>query len=666
MGVFKLKNRKLMMGALAFAIVGSNCTPPAPIATKPELEALPTAISFSACPTKDETGGAVTDVFPDIKKLTVNNKGRVGTDVTFAFTGAGASAFSIDGTVPTTIDRLGSLELPLKFSPTARGDVRADFNIDDGVEDTPNPIVTLIGSGINLPSQPSIETAPQKTDKSGFMTCTSETPLSDCTLEFPDTLMDQTNTLQLKIKNKGCPALKITALNIEGQTAGTTDGFEITTPAAKPSTGSPLVLSTADGTDETIITVTFTATDDGTGAPSQSRYASLIIESNDPNFGDGFQNPSRLTLQANAVKPSIYVSPTSCNYTNAQDNCGNTPRVDHKASFRVTNDGATPVLLSGVSFASSGTTTSANSRFTITQNVQGTTLQPTQSATLEVTETDAPLLVSDQIQIIADIVGQGAGSGGNITLSVISGIKPCLTSDPLDNIDFGDPADELTGRRLLIKNGAGCGQLVLSEVSIAPSPFYTLVDPPITPGTIVPPGGQAETNVQYKRPSTGGMQLGELRIKSNDTDFGAPQYKLIILQSNAAADTFPTAALTACKPSDLINDSECAAGQSVSASFNLSMVPAGEITLSAVNSTDTAPGVVSEYRFTVITTQVSPLPAGASVNDLDGNGVRAAISKRKLTIPAGVTGNYRIGLTVWDNRGQQSANMSTITIIVYP
>lgn len=654
-----MKNSRLLMGFLALGVAGCRCGPPGPMTTKPDIIATPTAISFEACPTKDEAGNNVPDVFPDLKKVKLNNQTAVGADLTFSFTGAGASAFSIDGTAPMSIDRLGELELPLKFSPSARSEVRADLVIDDNTEETPNVLVNLIGSGINLPSQATIETAPQQRDLS-FVTCTSETPLSACTLDFPDTLMNQTTTLQLKIRNKGCPALKIKALKVEGQNAGTNDGFEIISPASLPSETSPLVLSTADGTEETTITIQFTATDDGSGSPSQGHYAALIIESNDPLFGDGFQNPSRIQLQANAVKPSIYVAPTSCNYTNAQDGCGNTPRIPNKANFRVTNDGATPVTISGVAFASSGTTTSANSRFAITQNIQGQTIQPTQSATLEVTETDMPLLVSDQIQITADIAGQGAGSGGTITLSVISGIKPCLTTDPLDTIDFGDPMDELSGRRLLIKNDPGCGTLVLSEVSIAPNPFYSLVDPLVTPGTTVAAGGQVETNVQYKRPSTGGMQLGELRIKSNDTDYGPPQYKLIILQSNAAADTFPVAALTACKPSDLINDSNCTQGQSVSASFNLSMIDPDEITVSGANSTDD--NMVSEYRFNLL----PPFPAGGSAADLEGNGVRAAVNKRKLTVPGGTTGTYRVGLTVWDSRGQQSPTMSTITINIYP
>ena len=525
----------------------------------PDFVPTPTALSFSACPTRDENNMVVRDVFPDLKKLKITNQGKVGSDLGLTLTGAGASFFTLGTGLPTSIDRLAEVEIPISFSPNAQGDVRADLTIDDKTDGTDNPVVTLIGTGINLPAQPKIETAPQKKDLSGFVTCTADTPLSDCTLEFPDTLMDQSATLQLKIRNRGCPALKVTAIEIDGTTnPGTTDGFSIDSPSVQPTTASPLVLSTADGTDETIITLRFTATDDGTGASSQSHYAVLTLKSNDPVIGDGAANPARLTIQANAIKPSIYVSPTSCNFTNPQDVCGNGTRIADKATFRVTNDGSTPILISGVRFRSSGGNTSSDMRFAITTDVQGQTLQPTMSANIVVTEVDQPLLVSDQLEIVADIPGMGVGSGGTVVVSVISGIKPCLSTDPVDTIDFGDPADELTARTFRIKNGAGCGTLIINSVAVSTQPFFSLIDPLITPNTSIPAGGQLETTVQYRRPSSGGMQLADLKIVTNDTDYGAPQYKLLLLQSNAALDQIPNAQITACQPAQLVNDPNCA------------------------------------------------------------------------------------------------------------
>lgn len=653
-----MKNLTLPLAAIM--ILGCNCKPGGPQGTVPEFVPTPTALSFSACPTRDENNMPVTGVFPEIKKLTIANTGKVSGDLALTLSGAGAAAFTLSD-VPASIDRLAEVQIPISFSPTVKGDVRADLLVDDKTEGTENRVVTLIGTGINLPSQPSIETGPQKKDLSGFMTCTSDTPLSECTLDFPDTLMDQSTTLQLKIRNKGCPALKITAIEIDGSTTpGTNDGFTLDSPSSSPSVDSPILLSTADGTDETTITLRFTATDDNSGSSSQSHYAVLTLKSNDPLIGDGAANPARLTIQANAIKPSIYVSPTSCNFTNAQDFCGNVARIQNKANFRVTNDGSTPILISGVRFRSSGGSTSSDMRFSITQNVQGQTIQPTNSASIEVTEVDQPLLVSDQLEIVADIPGMGVGSGGTVVVSVISGIKPCLTTDPMDEIDFGDPMDELTARTFRIRNGASCGTLVVNSVGVSTQPFFSLIDPLITPNTSVPPGGMLETTVQYRRPSSGGMQLADLKVISNDTDYGAPQYKLLLLRSNASLDQIPSAQITACQPAALVNDPDCRLGAQAATSFQLGVINPDEITLSGVLSTDN--NMVREYRFTML----PPIPGGATTAALANHNMKIMTNKTRLTVPAGATGTYRIGLQVWDDRGQQSANTDVITVNIYP
>lgn len=652
--------KKLTFPLAAIMILGCNCKPNGVGGTVPDFVPTPAALSFSACPTKDENNMAVQGVFPDTKKLTISNQGKVIGELGLSLSGAGASAFTL-GTTPASIDKLSDVEIPISFSPTVKGDVRADLTIDDKTDSTENRVVTLIGTGINLPSQPFIETAPQKKDLSGFLTCTAETPLSDCTLEFPDVLMDQSATLQLKIRNRGCPALKVTAINIDGSTTpGTNDGFTIDSPAVTPTQDSPLLLSTADGTDETTITLRFTAIDDGSGSSSQSHYAVLTIKSNDPVIGDGAANPARLTIQANAIKPSIYVAPTSCNYTNPMDTCGNVARVPNKANFRVTNDGSTPILISGVRFRSSGGSTSSDSRFSITQNVQGQTIQPTMSASIEVTEVDQPLLVSDQLEIVADIPGMGAGSGGTVVVSVISGIKPCLTTDPMDEIDFGDPMEELTARTFRIHNGVGCGTLIVNSVAVSTQPFFSLIDPLIPTPATVPAGGSLETTVQYRRPTSGGMQLADLRVVTNDTDFGAPQYKLLLLRSNAALDPIPQASITACQPAQLVNDPDCRLGAQTSVSYNLSMINPDEITLSGVNSTDNNP--VAGYRFTLLS-----FPTGsASTAALANHAMTITSNKTKLTIPSGATGTYRVGLEVFDDRGQKSANPDVIVVNVYP
>ena len=301
---------------------------------------------------------------------------------------------------------------------------------------------------------------------------------------------------------------------------------------------------------------------------------------------------------------------------------------------------------------------SSDSRFSVTQNVQGQMIQPTASATIVVTEVDQPLLVSDQLEIVADIPGMGAGSGGTVVVSVISGIKPCLTTDPVDEIDFGDPTEELTARTFRIRNGMGCGTLVVNSVGVSMQPFFSIIEPIIPVPATVPAGGNLETTIQYRRPTSGGMQLADLKVVSNDTDYGAPQYKLLLLRSNAALNQIPSASITACQPAQLINDPNCVMGSQTAAAFNLSMISPDEITLSGSTSTDDT--MVREYRFSRLQGSVG------NDSDLANHGTRIMTNKTKLTIPSGLTGTYRIGLEVWDDRGQKSANTDVITVNIYP
>ena len=90
------------------------------------------------------------------------------------------------------------------------------------------------------------------------------------------------------------------------------------------------------------------------------------------------------------------------------------------------------------------------------------------------------------------------------------------------------------------------------------------------------------------------------------------------------------------------------------------MITPDEITLSGVNSTDN--NMVKEYRFTLLT----PIPGGATTAALANHGMRIMTNKTKLTVPPGATGTYRIGLEVWDDRGQKSANTDVITVNIYP
>jgi hypothetical protein len=90
------------------------------------------------------------------------------------------------------------------------------------------------------------------------------------------------------------------------------------------------------------------------------------------------------------------------------------------------------------------------------------------------------------------------------------------------------------------------------------------------------------------------------------------------------------------------------------------MIDPDEVTLSGSLSTDN--NMVKSYRFTLL----PPIPGGATGAALQNNGMKTMNAKAKLTVPPGVTGTFRVGLEVWDDRDQKSANTDVITVNIYP
>jgi hypothetical protein len=640
----------LFVALVANVTAGCRCGT-ATTSLKPDY-LTPGSVSFEACPSRDEAGNPVADVFGTRGVVSIQNQGKAAGQLLATITGSDGAAFAIAPGAPTTVGPLALVDVPL--TPARKGALTAQLEVDDG--EGGHSTVQLKGLGKDLPARPRLETAPQ-TGPATFSTCQDGSPLFDCTLQFPDTLFNQSSTLTLKLRNTGCPTLKITDLAIES-TRGDTQGFTIDSPAL-PSVGAPLLLNTADGTNELAVTVRFTPTDDNTG--NLGRLAALVITSNDAMYGDGAAGPARLSLEGQATKPSLSGAPNGCDLANALDPCGYaTAQQPHdRARFVITNEGNTALVVSKVSFASTGTSSSADGRFTVAQNVEGQTLAPSASATLEVLHQEQPVYVTDHLDVVADIPGQGPGSGGMTSVSIAGGKKPCLTPSPRDQLDFMNPQTELSTRTIAISNGAGCGGLVLRAIAVDPNPFFSLIAPLIAENTMVAAGAQVEATVQFHRPVSGGAQLATLRLQSNDPDFAPPQGKGVQLYSQAPLDLLPTAALTACGPTALTTDPTCTKGVTSHFSARLSALSPPEVVLSGVNSTDDTS--VAEYRFTLLN-----FPAGVTTAALRSSGVRGTVNQTVLTVPPAGTGTYRVQLEVWDNRGQRSGIAAAIDLNLYP
>jgi hypothetical protein len=632
-----------------------------------------TVIDATACPTIDEEMRPVRDVFPDVKLVRITNNGRALAKAKLSFTGRDAASFELrapggDGgafvrvTTPyeVDIDRQSTLDVQVAFSPRVRGAATAELVIDDQVaETTTDPVVSLVGTGLDLPSQPKLETGVEYED-GGFSECTDQSILTDCELSYPLVQFDTATTRKIVIRNRGCPALKVNSIKVASDLSGTpSPDFRLVAPQ-EPSETSPLSLNKADGTDRIEATIEFRPTDTGPG--NELRTAFVIIDTNDLENTMPNRQPGVVGLRGEGLRPALSATPTSCDFSRDSDLCGNMPKVANRARFVVRNDGNGAVRISEVQFKSSGNATSGqNGRFTLVSNPNGMTIMPGGSIPVEVTHDDMPLYVIDEL-ILRSVFVQGNVTAGDVSFALFGGRQPCL--DTVDEVNFNNPMTPMSAQPFFIRNqrrfpdggtdSSQCGALILNQVGMDPSPFFSIIDPKIAPNTQVPPGGMVETAIQYNRPASGGMQVGKLKIVSNDPFFGPPVgTKEINVISASPFDPPPQAVLKGCVPAMLINDPNCSvSGLENQMTVNLSTITANPktVTVSGFDSTDfdgTMMGKPTEYQFRLN----NPIPAGAMASNLMPN-TRGAADRAVLTLPG--PGLYRVSLQVWDRRGQAS------------
>ncbi len=657
-------NRHLLIAVAVFSVIGCKCQEGTPPSLTPELVGAPPALSFDACPTKDENGATVADVFPEEKKLTIRNLARASAALKVTIAGTDAAAFKLDpARTPDAVASLGEAELPVQFSPARKGESKAELVIDDGVESTELLHVALIGNGRNLPAQPTLEVAYENKDTPGtFETCVQGLL---CQQTFPDTLHKESSTLTVKIRNIGCPALKVTGIELLPVQAGASvTGFFIDSPSVLPSTASPQLLTTADGASEQPITVRFAPEAEGSG--NTSHFALLRIHTNDPNIENGDQTKGvfDLTLYGAGVAPDIYSFPTYCEFSDPNVPCGYTPKMANEARFQIKNGSTNALRIDKVTFKSSGTSTSASGRFTLTNNLVGQTIAGLSFLNLDIHHNDMALYVTDVVTVEASVVGAQSPTPQRVSMSLGGGKVPCMTTDPDQQLDFQDPTEELTKKTIRIMNGANCGTLVINKVEVDTSPFFTVADPLLMAGEQVAPGAFAEATIQYKKPVSGGQQAGVVRIQTNDPLSPATEWKPIRLYSRSELDQVPVAVLKGCNTTDAACIASTTDAPTNSMSVRLQDLTAKELTLQGKGSydpPDNSTTRVKKFQFRLVTK-----PSNAMNASLENNGMTGTTNTAKLTLDPLATGTYRVTLLVWDDKDQQSPLSSLLTISVNP
>jgi hypothetical protein len=670
-----VKTRLLVPIVLSLSIL-SACKPPPPKDVLPDYVAAPVALAFEACPVKDETGKAVVDVFPDEKKVTITNqsKGVGGLKMTFEGDGAAAFATDLKRADPMNPEGLGSLSeviVPVMFTPVKKGVVKAQLVISDDIEGTEDQKVDLVGTGSDLAAQPTIKVSVLNV-ADAYDDCLEGVV---CTQNFADTLYKESATVEVKVTNTGCPSLKITGIEITPQGGAGNLAYFIDAPSVLPTTDTPLVLTQAGGLQTTKFKIRFAPEDDGSG--NLTRFATLRIKTNDPNAKDGDNNTGGfdILLAGSALEPSIYTTPTRCDFSDPADLCGNATKIAGKANFLVKNGGNVAIKIDSTTFKSNSSETAGqDNRLTVTGTpIKGVTILPGASAPIEISHTEMPLYIQDLVTISASVPAGAPGSAGRAILSLSGGKKPCLSTDPAIDmltgqarLDFAAPMTELSAKEVTIKNGpaATCGDLIIKAVEVLDSnPFFSLLDPMITAGTKIAPGGELKVTVQYKKPVSGGTQVGSLRINTNDGDFATPPGYIIQLYSQSPLDQLPVAIAKGCVPTDLT----CAMGKVNAMSVNLSMLPAGPngtrlFTVWGKESFDPPSNTMALpfYLFRLVSK-----PSNATEASLENDGLKNAKSAVELKLDGAAVGLYRVTLDVWDDKNQKSGTSSELKINVF-
>jgi len=278
-------------GALALvgSVSGCRCDGGSVNRTEAELQATPSSLSFEACPSADENGNPVKDVFPDVQRFTLSNLGKVaGTISSIEVTGTDpdvAQVFTIPADArPTSVEGSGSVEVPVQFAPKKRGDIRGLLTLDDGLPDTEPITVSLIGTGANLPGQPTAKVAFEGTAGAGNFQDCDPTVLANCAPQWPDTFYDESAVLEFRVRSEGCPTLKVTGVELIpgfGQDPSKVE-FAFESGFVPPTAATPATLNTVDPA-VLPIRVAFRPQRDPSFPNDGQRYGTLRITTNDPN-----------------------------------------------------------------------------------------------------------------------------------------------------------------------------------------------------------------------------------------------------------------------------------------------------------------------------------------------------------------------------------------------
>lgn len=628
-----------------------QCDPgPGPVAVGPEIETEGApALSLEGCPVVDANGTPVEGATPTSGTITLTNVGRATATLAVTFEGEGADQFTL-GEFDPILDADNSVDIPVTFAPRSAAAVNVTMKVDDGDPATDPLSISLAGLGLNFPPNPTLKVSVEN-DPPGSGEFTPCEEGFTCSVEFPGTFFGQAVSKRVRIENTGCPALRVTGLDVAKGAGGGNDlAFEIEQPATLPTVMSPILLNVADGTQTLDVQMRFAPVDDD--AQSEQRRGIFSIVTNDPSRPvEGEQ----LSLRGSGLRPAFVASPSFCNYTRETDDCGNNPRVPGKATITLSNTGNVPVTIDSADFAKGGN----GGRFALGSDPTGQTLEATiGTLTFDVNYTDNALFVQDELVLTASAQGMPAGV---VTVSLSGGTPPRITVEP-EPVAFDDGG---TGTRVVnIVAGSDGGTLTVDNVFIdeinagTPNPFFRVTMAPAA-GTQIQPGNSAPVTLEYTRPPSGGSQEATMRIASNDPGYPAPDHRQVRVYSQTPADLPPTAVILG----GVDNEEEAVLLTQAELIGMMNRVPINGS--DSFDFTDDGTQVpVTSYQFSLVQ---NPDSLGTLV-DVNGNSVSAVKQSEgeiflDFSSTPSVGKRYLIKLYVFDAAGQRSADKSLYVII---
>lgn len=392
--------------------------------------------------------------------------------------------------VPSTIDAGDSVEIPLRFTPTATGNQTATIVVE-GEDADQGGKVTLLGAGSAKPADPvftmSCKGGLFGPDSDGCAPAAGITPY----VFFAETPVGATAEMTIKISNGGCPEMQvknIVAANVTDAALGTfTLANDKQTSLTIPGGGSATIKVQWSPLSGSMPAEGFV-------------LGSLAFDTDDPANAK-----VSLLLKGIGIVPLLEVTPYECHFDSLGAPCDGT--------FTLRNNSNAELSLNGVSLER------GISMFALSNApAAGAKLAPNATTTAKVDYT--PTASKGEDKLVVD------WSGGKVTARLTGGSPPMAALDPSAVLEFDD---ENRFKPVTIQNLATWNKqlpLTITKLELsaestafdltATAPDASACPPAPAANTTINAGESLKACVHFNGAAGSSEYLGVLHVKTDD------------------------------------------------------------------------------------------------------------------------------------------------------